>query len=501
MNYTEAVRLAKAGDEKGYYFLYKEVYESKYYLALKYMQNEEEAKDVLQDAYIKAFSKLDTLENPEKFPSWFGIIVANTAKNALKKNNPMLFTDIAVNANEEEFEYQIEDENVQTQPEMAYSQKETQKLVREIIDSLSEEQRMCILMFHIEGYSISEIADALGCSENTVKSRLNYGRKNIKAKAEELQKKGYKLYSLAPVPLLLYLLRLEKKVFAAEAGFKAVEESMIGNIVNSVKKASAAQSAGVKASSKVIKQGFMHTFAGKAAATGVSICIVAAGVTGVVMNHNKAHQDSVNTVAVEEKQEKKDAEVKKEEIEDKEVKERHILDGEYPSLLSGGITKEEFEFLLAYGPELIADSTPSVEDMCDMVFRLGMTGEYYNISFQRLDTDTDAWMDYSLEEINNFISVFQYSFKEEDNNQYSNVLKVYGNVISIIIVEPNTTRTAMIEDAKLKGDEIKIEYQLQESKFDDDTGEERINVLYKTVQLRKCENGSYRIISITDRDI
>ena len=190
MNYAEAVELAKQGDEAGFNFLYEETYKSKYYLALKYMQNEEAAKDVVQDAYIRAFEKLDTLENPESFAAWLGIIVANTAKNALQKQNPMLFADIAKDSEEEEFEYQIEDESVQNQPEIAYSQKETQELVHELIDSLSEEQRMCILMFHIEGQSISEIAKTLGCSENTVKSRLNYGRKNIKGKAEELQKKN-----------------------------------------------------------------------------------------------------------------------------------------------------------------------------------------------------------------------------------------------------------------------------------------------------------------------
>ena len=93
MNYTEAVNLALAGEERGYGFLYANTYKSKYYLALQYMKNEEAAQDVLQDAYIKAFSKLNTLQDAEKFPSWFGMIVANTAKNALAKNNPMLFSD------------------------------------------------------------------------------------------------------------------------------------------------------------------------------------------------------------------------------------------------------------------------------------------------------------------------------------------------------------------------------------------------------------------------
>lgn len=167
MNFTEAVRLAKAGNEIGFTSLYQETFKSKYYLALQYMKDEDVAQDVLQEAFMKAFSKLDTLENPEAFSGWLGMIVANTAKNALVKKNPILFADIAVDSENEEFEYQIEDDSMEYQPETAYTRQETQQLVHELMDTLSEEQRLCILMFHIEGISIKEIASALNCSENT----------------------------------------------------------------------------------------------------------------------------------------------------------------------------------------------------------------------------------------------------------------------------------------------------------------------------------------------
>lgn len=209
MNYTEAIRLALAGEQSGFSFLYETTYQKKYFLALRYMKNEAAAEDVMQEAYIRAFSKLNTLEDPEKFPGWLGTIVVNLAKNALKKKNPMVFSDIAADDEREVFEYQIEDDNIEHIPETAYTREETRQLTHQLLDSLSEEQRMCILMFHIEGLSIREIASELECSENTVKSRLKYGRDNIKKKGEELQKKGYQLYSVVPLPLLLYLLQKE----------------------------------------------------------------------------------------------------------------------------------------------------------------------------------------------------------------------------------------------------------------------------------------------------
>lgn len=287
MDYTEAVRLAKAGEDKGFNFLYEETYKSKYYLALQYMKNEEAAKDVLQEAYMKAFSKLDMLEKPEAFSGWLGTIVGNTAKNMLVKKNPMLFSDIAVNDEDESFEYQIEDDNVEYQPETAYTRQETQELVHELMDTLSEEQRMCLLMFHIEGTSIKEIAATLDCSENTVKSRLNYGRKNIKVKAEELQKKGYKLYSLAPLPLLLYLLRVQEGYLLADGTLQAAGEHMAEQIFRSLETtqstgmSSVAQEAAknsAKTAAKAAKNGFIHTTAGKITAVVVGLCIVGGGV-------------------------------------------------------------------------------------------------------------------------------------------------------------------------------------------------------------------------------
>ena len=161
MDFKEAVELAKAGEERGFGYLYANTHESKYYLALQYMKDEELAKDVLQDAYLKAFTNLDKLQQPEAFAGWLGTIVANTAKNTLAKKTPILFADVAVDEEGEGFEYQIEDENIETQPETAYTRKETQELVHELIDSLSDEQRLCILMFHIEGASISEIASTM----------------------------------------------------------------------------------------------------------------------------------------------------------------------------------------------------------------------------------------------------------------------------------------------------------------------------------------------------
>lgn len=520
MNYTEAVRLVKQGDENGFNFLYEETYKSKYYLALKYMQNEEAAKDVLQDAYIQAFRKLDTLENPEKFASWLGIIVANTAKNALQKKNPMLFSEIVGDQEEEEFEYQIEDESIENQPEIAYSQRETQELVHELIDSLSEEQRMCILMFHIEGQSISEIAESLGCSENTVKSRLNYGRKNIKGKAEELQKKGYKLYGMAPVPFLLYLLKSEEHALAAQGMLETAGKAMASNIADKVA-ASGAQSAGVNAgtasagtagaetnvganvgtkmAAEAVKKGFIHTLAGKLTVAGV-VCLVAAGTTAVVMNNQKSDKGAEQNAVVEEKshtKEKDNKEVSPEETKTEEIEtEKAVTDDQYPQLLEGGLTKEQFQFALAYGPDSMKNGNISKKAISELVFRIATDGERNQIGIAKTGTNGRGSDLYNLSEVNNFISVFTaHPFEEKDNDSMQRQ-KVVGDQLEIEIAEPADSQYAEILNATLKGDKLTVNYQVENVRIDEETGEEVSTVENRVAVLQKTETGKYRVMDV-----
>lgn len=327
VDYTQAVEQAKAGREEGFTFLYENTYRNKLYIAMKYMKNEQDAMDVLQDAYIKAFARLDSLQDANAFPGWMSTIVANTAINALQKKKAVLFSDLQ-NENDEGdvFEYTLEDENMSTQPEMACTVQETQDMVRELINSLSDEQRICVLMFHLEGYSIKDIATVLNYSENTVKSRLNYGRKNIKAKAEELQKKGYKLYSYTPMALLTYLLMAERGTMLVAGTFDKL--AGVGSVVGAglihggaAGALSAAGSAGATgaagsavgtgaaaggktAAATVAKQTFLKTVAGKItmAAAGVAVAGGAAGVA--IYNHNKnTWQDAYTEIIKEYEQE------------------------------------------------------------------------------------------------------------------------------------------------------------------------------------------------------
>lgn len=286
-DYALAVSQALAGRQEGYDLLYQGTYQKKFYIAKKYMGNDSDAQDVLQDAYVQAFSKLDTLKEPNKFPGWLGMIVANTAKNALQKKKMVFFSDLeGTNDEGEAMELQWEDTNVSRQPEMAYTEKETQEMVRMMIDALPEDQRMCILMFHLEGASIREIAEAMECSENTVKSRLNYGRKGIKKQSQELQKRGYKLYNMAPLPLLLFLLNSEENAFLASGNLVIPPITSILERLWNLKAVS-----GASTTTATAGKTFLHTVAGKMTMVAAGIVVIGGIGLGVVLGQSSPEQD------------------------------------------------------------------------------------------------------------------------------------------------------------------------------------------------------------------
>ena len=147
------------------------------------IKDEDTVYDILQDTYVKAFTRLDQLQNPDKLIPWLKMIANNLAKDWLKKSKPVFFTDIYGGEELEDipFEESIEDVRSELNPEMAMDQQEAKRLVMEILDHLPEDQRVVIGMFYYEEMSVKDIAQTLGVSENTVKPTVIWAQKNKRA--------------------------------------------------------------------------------------------------------------------------------------------------------------------------------------------------------------------------------------------------------------------------------------------------------------------------------
>ena len=215
---AELVLAAKAGDTYAQSELYRQCYNTVYYAAKTIVKDEEAALDIVQDSFLRAFSHMDLLTNPDSFLPWMKRIAVNGAKNWLRKKKPLLFTDITTgNEKGEEEPPDFRDSDLTSQPEEVLDAKTKKELLWQIIDALSDEQRLVVSMYYFQEMSVAEIAQMLGVSQNTVKSRLNYARKKIEARVLDLEKRGTKLYGLAPLPFLLWLFLQNQKFNPAMA--------------------------------------------------------------------------------------------------------------------------------------------------------------------------------------------------------------------------------------------------------------------------------------------
>lgn len=201
----ELIQQAISNDQSAIESLYHIAYSNVYYTVHAMIKDPDTVLDLVQDSFIKGFNNLSQLKNPEKYCSWMKRIAHNHTIDYLRKTKSIAFSSITYSNSDEILDF--EDDRIENIPEIAIDQKETARLIDNILNSLSEEQRVPIALYYYEQMSIKEIAHLLNCSENTVKSRLAYGRKKIELQVRELEKRGTKLYGLAPLPFFLCLFK------------------------------------------------------------------------------------------------------------------------------------------------------------------------------------------------------------------------------------------------------------------------------------------------------
>ena len=204
----ELVLSAKNGNKKAFDKLYKLTSNDVWFTCVSLLKDEENAKDIMQETYITAFLKLDTLKDEEKFCGWLTAIATNKSKNKLKGK----------------VEYQIDDEILIAEtetdelmlPEEYINKAEKRKVLLQIMeDTLSFNQYQVVLMFYFNELSIAEIAQALEISEGTVKSRLNSSRAKMKTAIEDYENKsGDKLHGVVVVPFFTTIFKEEAKSLA-----------------------------------------------------------------------------------------------------------------------------------------------------------------------------------------------------------------------------------------------------------------------------------------------
>ena len=303
----ELVLLARQDDQNAVNELYNQTFKKAYFVARTAIKSSDgdyssQIEDILQDAYVKAFSSLDKMEDPEKFQGWLDTIVINRCKDFLKKKKPTLFSDMASENSDDgsilEFEDSRENDRMEFKPEETVDYGETKRLIAEMLDRMPEDQKMCLLMYYYEEMSVRQIAEAMDCSEGTIKSRLNYARKNLKGQVLELEKKGTKLYCMPLLPFLYWFFREQAAEFiggtagtvaagaaaqAAAGAGQSVSAGSTSSVAGQTASGSAAQvaSANQTASGSVAAQAAVTSHAASEGAVQAVSVGMSAGTAGV----------------------------------------------------------------------------------------------------------------------------------------------------------------------------------------------------------------------------
>lgn len=201
-DYKNIVPKAQSGDPKALDELYGSTSRAVYFTCLSFLKNEQDAEDLMQNTYITAFRKLETLKQPEKFEPWIKRIAANLCKDFLYKKG--------THPNEPLDEESFDDVDENFLPDEYVIAAEKRGIVMKIMrEQLSDVLYQTVIMFYFDEMSVAEIAEEMSCPEGTVKYRLNAARAKIKNGVLDYEKKsGDKLYAFVGLPGSLFLARV-----------------------------------------------------------------------------------------------------------------------------------------------------------------------------------------------------------------------------------------------------------------------------------------------------
>ena len=160
----DIVRRVVAGEASLYELIMRRHNRMLFRLARSVLRDDDEARDVVQEAYVRAYRALNQFRGPDGFKSWLAQIVLNEARARLRKPLRLVDDDVDVYARESDG------------PEFGAMSCETQRILEAAIDALPHDFRVVFMLRGVEQLSIAESAELLGIKEATVKTRFHRAR-------------------------------------------------------------------------------------------------------------------------------------------------------------------------------------------------------------------------------------------------------------------------------------------------------------------------------------
>ncbi|MGC9450554.1 MAG: sigma-70 family RNA polymerase sigma factor [Oceanipulchritudo sp.] len=175
------VERVQNGDVAAFDELVRKYRERLYGVIYNLTSNREDAADLTQEAFIKAFSSINRFKGKSAFFTWLYRIGVNTALSHLKRNRFRRFFSLEHIQDEGSHAQVLETLAAKHKSEKGALLNELQEKLNEAMQKLSPKHRTVVVLFEIEGLSHQEIADIVGCSVGTVRSRLHYAKQQLQA--------------------------------------------------------------------------------------------------------------------------------------------------------------------------------------------------------------------------------------------------------------------------------------------------------------------------------
>ena len=179
----------KEGNRRAFDFFVRKYQRRLFCIIYNMTSNREDAADLLQEVFVKAFRSITSFKGDSRFYTWLYRITVNTTITFLKKarrQTKLSLEDLNVNESLTSFLTTFSDGEKGDQATLL---KELQEKLNEALQKLSLNHRTVVVLFEIEGMSHAEIARTLKCSDGTVRSRLHYAKEQLKQLLTEYLKK------------------------------------------------------------------------------------------------------------------------------------------------------------------------------------------------------------------------------------------------------------------------------------------------------------------------
>ncbi|MFO7445063.1 MAG: sigma-70 family RNA polymerase sigma factor [Ignavibacteriaceae bacterium] len=171
---TDLITKARQGDSSAFEELVFRYDKRVLSMALKYVQNKDDAKDIYQEVFIRVYKGLQNFQFRSEFSTWLFRITTNVCLTHSARGKKRINVPINDEYDEEEMNGGVVLESVshQSSPEKYLSSSEITEQVNRAVETLSPKQKMIFVMKHYEGYKLKEIAMMMDCQEGTVKKYL-----------------------------------------------------------------------------------------------------------------------------------------------------------------------------------------------------------------------------------------------------------------------------------------------------------------------------------------